>query len=33
MMQNKDVEKTERVMKALTQMRKINIETLKQACE
>jgi predicted 3-demethylubiquinone-9 3-methyltransferase (glyoxalase superfamily) len=33
MMQDKDVEKTERVMKALMQMRKINIETLKQAYE
>jgi predicted 3-demethylubiquinone-9 3-methyltransferase (glyoxalase superfamily) len=33
MMQNMDVQKTECVMKALMQMRKIDIETLKQAYE
>jgi predicted 3-demethylubiquinone-9 3-methyltransferase (glyoxalase superfamily) len=31
MMQDKDAEKTERVMKALLQMTKIDIETLQQA--
>jgi predicted 3-demethylubiquinone-9 3-methyltransferase (glyoxalase superfamily) len=31
MLQGKDVEKSEQVMKALMQMRKIDIETLKQA--
>ena len=31
MMQDKDVEKTERVMKAMLQMTKIDIETLQQA--
>ncbi|HEY2924401.1 MAG TPA: VOC family protein [Candidatus Eisenbacteria bacterium] len=31
MMQDKDTEKTERVMKAMLQMKKLDIETLKQA--
>ncbi len=33
MMQNKDTEKSDRVMKALLQMTKIDIDILKQACE
>jgi predicted 3-demethylubiquinone-9 3-methyltransferase (glyoxalase superfamily) len=33
MLQNKDAEKTERVMKALLQMNKLDIKTLKQAYE
>jgi predicted 3-demethylubiquinone-9 3-methyltransferase (glyoxalase superfamily) len=33
MLQDKDAEKSERVMKALLQMDKIDIETLKQAYE
>jgi predicted 3-demethylubiquinone-9 3-methyltransferase (glyoxalase superfamily) len=33
MMQDKDAEKEERVMKAMLQMKKIDIKTLKQAYE
>ena len=33
LMQDKDAEKTERVMKAMLQMKKLDIAGLKKACE